>query len=84
MAAAVLAHLLPALEAFDRDGLAAFLPRYAVLDALAGRRVRLHRTDGEHDATALGLAEDGALRVRFDQGHEGVVHSGEVSVRMGA
>lgn len=84
IAATLLAHLLPALETFDREGLAAFLPRYAALDALAGQRVRLHLPGGECDATALGLADDGALRVRIDDGGERVLHSGEVSVRMGA
>lgn len=81
LAAAVLSRLLPALEAFDRDGLAAFLPRYAALDAIAGRQVRLHLAEGERDALALGLAADGALRVRLDDGAERVLHAGEVSVR---
>ena len=84
IAATLLAHLLPALETFDREGLAPYLPRYAALDALAGQRVRLHLPGGECDATALGLADDGALRVRTDDGSERVLHSGEVSVRMGA
>ena len=84
VAAALLSHLLPALERFDRDGLDAFLPRYAALDALSGRRVRLHLAGGEHDAIAMGLAEDGALRVRFGDGAIRVLHSGEVSVRMDA
>jgi BirA family biotin operon repressor/biotin-[acetyl-CoA-carboxylase] ligase len=83
-AAALLEHLLPALETFDREGLAAFLPRYAALDALAGQHLRLHLPGGECDATALGLADDGALRVRIDDGTERVLHSGEVSVRMDA
>ena len=66
------------------EGLAAFLPRYAALDALAERRVRLFRPDGDCDATALGLDADGALRLRLDDGRACVVHSGEVSVRAGA
>ena len=84
LAARVLSHLLPALDVFDREGLAAFLPRYAALDALAERRVRLFRPDGDCDATALGLDADGALRLRLDDGRACVVHSGEVSVRAGA
>jgi BirA family biotin operon repressor/biotin-[acetyl-CoA-carboxylase] ligase len=85
IAASLLSHLLPALESFDREGLAAFLPRYAALDALAGQRVRLHLpNNNERDGTALGLAEDGALRVRLDDGSVRTLHSGEVSVRMGA
>jgi BirA family biotin operon repressor/biotin-[acetyl-CoA-carboxylase] ligase len=78
--AALLAQLLPALEQFDRDGLAPFLPRHAAFDALAGREIVVHGGDGEHSGTALGLADDGALRVRFALG-ERSFHAGEVSVR---
>lgn len=84
VAALVLSHLLPALEAFDRDGLADFLPRYAALDALAGRRVRLRLPTGDCDATAAGIDADGALCVRLDDGRSRVLHSGEVSVRASA
>jgi BirA family biotin operon repressor/biotin-[acetyl-CoA-carboxylase] ligase len=79
--AAVLARWLPALERFDADGLAPFLPRYAALDALAGQPVALHGANGVEPATALGLADDGGLRVRLASGEERHVHSGEVSVR---
>ena len=84
IAGAVLSHLLPALEAFDRDGLAPFLPRYAAFDALAGRAVSLHLHEGVRDAVAEGIEPDGALRVRLDDGAVRVVHSGEVSVRVHA
>ncbi len=76
----LLAALLPALEAFERDGLAPFLPRYAALDSLAGRTVRVDDGGVMHEGQALGLADDGALRVRID-GSERVFHAGEVSVR---
>lgn len=82
--AAVLERLVPALDEFDVEGLAPFLSRYAALDALAGQAVALVGTDGTRAATALGLADDGALRVRWPDGTEGRVHSGEVSVRRGA
>ncbi|MDR0183705.1 bifunctional biotin--[acetyl-CoA-carboxylase] ligase/biotin operon repressor BirA [Lysobacter arvi] len=81
VAAAVLAHLLPALEEFDADGLAPFRERYAALDALVARPVTLHATTGEMRGVALGLADDGALRVRLADGEERSFHSGEVSVR---
>lgn len=84
IAAAVLSHLLPALEEFDADGLAPFHARYAALDALAQRPVTLHTATGELHGTALGLADDGALRVRLKDGEERNFHSGEVSVRSGA
>ena len=80
--AALLAHWLPALAQFDAHGLAGVLPRYAALDALAGRAVRVEGDHGARTGTALGLAADGALRVRFATGEE-AVHAGEVSVRPG-
>lgn len=82
VAAALLSALLPALEEFERDGLAGFLPRHARFDALAGRALVVHGGDGSSAAgTALGLAPDGALRVRLDDGGERAFHAGEVSVR---
>lgn len=80
--ATLLAHLLPALDLFDRDGLAPFLPRYAACDALAGRAVDVHAGAGMHAGAALGIADDGALRVRLRDG-ERSFHAGEVSVRTG-
>ena len=80
LAATVLSRLLPALALFDRQGLAPFLPRYAALDSLAGREVRVELGGAWQDGRALGLAEDGALRVDID-GREQPVHAGEVSVR---
>ncbi|MFS8063142.1 MAG: biotin--[acetyl-CoA-carboxylase] ligase [Luteimonas sp.] len=80
VAAMLLAHWLPALEQFDVEGLAPFLPRYAQLDALAGRDVVLLENGAIRAGHALGLAGDGALRVQID-GSEHHVHSGEVSVR---
>ena len=81
LAAAVLARLLPAFEAFDRDGLEPFLPRYAALDALAGRTVTVQLHDSERHGIALGIGPDGALRMRLHDGGECAFHSGEVSVR---
>jgi BirA family biotin operon repressor/biotin-[acetyl-CoA-carboxylase] ligase len=78
--AALLAHWIPALAQFDADGLAPFLARYTRFDALAGRAIALHADGIARPAHALGLADDGALRVRIE-GREQRVHSGEVSVR---
>ncbi|MDQ3229320.1 MAG: biotin--[acetyl-CoA-carboxylase] ligase, partial [Pseudomonadota bacterium] len=80
LAASVLSHLIPAFQTFDRDGLAPFLPRYACMDALAGRSITVQAGDGEHIGQALGIASDGALRVGLADG-ERVFHSGDVSVR---
>lgn len=81
VAARVIAHLLPALDAFDADGLAPFLPRWNTLDRLRGRAVVLHRAGGDEHADALGLHDDGALQVRMQHGRVCYVHAGEVSVR---
>lgn len=78
--ASVLAHWLPALMQFDAEGLPPFLARYARFDALAGRDISVHADDDVRCAHALGLADDGALRVRID-GREQRVHAGEISVR---
>ena len=82
VAAAVLARLLPALDEFDGAGLAPFLPRYAALDALAGAAVAVLGGNGQRqDGVAIGLADDGALRLRLDDGTMQNFHAGEVSVR---
>ncbi len=81
LAAAVLASLWPALDDFAREGLTPFLPRWAALDAYAGREVRLLMGAGVREGVALGIAPDGGLRVRHSDGDERIYHSGEVSLR---
>ena len=80
LAGECVAALLPALDRFDREGLAPFLERYAALDAVLGKQVQVHAGDGVRTGTALGIAADGALRVRMEDG-ERAIHAGEVSVR---
>ena len=80
LVATLLSHWVPALEEFDAQGLAPFLPRYARLDALAEREVSIQLGTETQVGTALGIAADGALRVRID-GAEKIFHAGEVSVR---
>lgn len=46
-----------------------------------GRRVRVLRPDGEREALAVSLTPDYGLAVRYDDGTEEVLRSGEVSVR---
>ncbi|MGY3266793.1 bifunctional biotin--[acetyl-CoA-carboxylase] ligase/biotin operon repressor BirA [Lysobacter sp. HA35] len=83
LASMLLAHLLPALDAFDRDGFAPFAARWNEFDVLRDRDVVLHLPDRTEAARVLGLADDGALRVRTDGG-ERSVHAGEVSLRVAA
>ncbi len=80
LAAQLLRHLLPALDRFDAQGLAPFLPRYARFDALYGREVALHLGSSLQVGVAAGIAQDGALRVRIE-GEERTFHAGEVTVR---
>ncbi|KRG69557.1 bifunctional biotin--[acetyl-CoA-carboxylase] ligase/biotin operon repressor BirA [Pseudoxanthomonas dokdonensis] len=81
LAARILSRLLPALDTFDRDGLACFSQRYATLDVLRGRAVDVHQGDGSvQHGLAEGIADDGALQVRID-GRLQAVHAGEVSIR---
>ncbi len=82
LAIAILDRLLPALQEFDREGLAAFHARWQALDALAGRDIDIVRDAEREPAHALGLADDGGLRVRLPDGSMRVVYSGEVSVRL--
>ena len=81
LAAMLLSHLLPALDAFDREGFAAFAAQWPAFDVLHGRDVVLHLHERSEDARVLGLADDGALRVRTAAG-ERAVHAGEVSLRV--
>jgi len=80
----VLAHVAPplvaALQGFERDGLAPFLPVYARRDVLAGQTVAT-LGGAVLAGKAEGIDADGALLVRDGQGLHAVT-SGEVSVRL--
>jgi BirA family biotin operon repressor/biotin-[acetyl-CoA-carboxylase] ligase len=80
MAAGVIDALLPALDRFERDGLAPFLSRWRALDALAGKPVRVLDGRDTQDGVAAGIDDHGALRVRLGQ-QERRYHGGEVSIR---
>lgn len=81
LATALVAGLVPALDAFDRDGFAPFAARWEALDCLRGRDAELHLPAGAEAVHVLGLGEGGALRVRGADGRERDVHAGEVSLR---
>lgn len=80
VAATVLAALAEGLDRFDAEGLAPFLPRFAALDALHGAEITATIGDRAHAGVADGIADDGALRLRTDDG-ERLLRAGEVSVR---
>ncbi|MBK7717720.1 MAG: biotin--[acetyl-CoA-carboxylase] ligase [Simplicispira sp.] len=69
--------LVDALQAFERQGFAPLVARYAARDALTGRQVRL--SDGR-EGLADGVGPEGALRVRGPMGAFDI-SSAEVSVR---
>ena len=81
LAATVLERLLPALEAFDREGLAPFRERFAGFDALRDREVAVTGAGNALHGIARGLADDGGLRLLLPDGELRIVHAGEVSVR---
>ncbi len=72
--------LLQAVLAFEREGLAPLLARYAQRDALQGRPIV---TSDGRSGVALGIDPRGALRWRpdADPAQEQLLHSEEVSVR---
>lgn len=80
IAAALLASLVDAIDRFDTEGLAPFLSRFDALDALSDADVVTTVGDIAHAGVAVGLAEDGALRLRTAAG-ELLLRAGEVSVR---
>jgi BirA family transcriptional regulator, biotin operon repressor / biotin---[acetyl-CoA-carboxylase] ligase len=74
----VLQSLLPAMQVFSACGFAAFTHRYAALDMLRDRSVRL---SGGGLGIAAGVSTTGTLLVRTDSGLQ-EVSSAEVSVRL--
>ncbi len=60
---------------------AAWLREYEAACITVGREVRIVRGQEERFATALGIDENGGLRVRLSEGREETISTGEVSVR---
>jgi len=72
--------LVEALRRFEREGFASFAQAFAARDMLFGRPVLTTHPEVP-EGIAAGLAPDGSLLVRTDQGMR-EVGSGEVSVRL--
>jgi BirA family transcriptional regulator, biotin operon repressor / biotin---[acetyl-CoA-carboxylase] ligase len=81
LVAALLESLLPALDAFDAEGLSPLLARWQPLDALVGQTVQLTEGDTRHVGLCQGIAPDGALRLRDAAGGVHDYYGGEASVR---
>lgn len=82
LAATLAAAILDTLDEFARAGYAAFAPRWAALDALAGARVVVTQADGAVEGEACGTDAEGALLVRVGATLRRF-HSGDVSLRPG-
>lgn len=80
VAARVIGDLLNNLARFPAIGLSEVVARWQALDALRGCAIRVDDGRAPFDAQALGIADDGGLRVRSASG-ERVLYAGEVSVR---
>jgi BirA family biotin operon repressor/biotin-[acetyl-CoA-carboxylase] ligase len=80
LAATLAAAMLDTCDEFTRAGYAAFAPRWAALDALAGAPVRVAHADGGIDGEACGADADGALLVRV-AGQVQRFYAGDVSLR---
>lgn len=80
LAALILNALVVALETFEREGFAAFLPRWQALDALNRREVVVKLDAEQVTGVATGIDDDGALLVRTADGPRRFT-AGEVSVR---
>ena len=82
--AALAAAMVEALQKMDETlftGKAAMLDAYRERCVTLGREISLIRGDEIRWGTAVGMDDDGALLVRFSDGHTETVNSGEVSVR---
>ncbi len=80
VAAGLTEALLATLDQFEAAGWSAFANRWNALDALRGEQVRVIAANAEHIGRAVGVRNDGALRVLCADGERAFV-SAEVSVR---
>jgi len=79
--AAVVPALVEAVSCFGEAGFAPFQARFAALDALAGRALRLSGGPASGGGVARGVDHTGALLVDDGSGALHAISSGEVSVR---
>lgn len=80
LAAALVSQVIPALVAFEKDGLRPFVEEWRVADALHGRQVDVHTIEGVARGLARGIDLHGALVVETPHGVRRFI-SGDVSVR---
>lgn len=80
LAAGLIGALLSMIERFRTHGLAPFLEDFERCDALKGKAVVVQTGDVIREGLAVGLAQDGSLRIEHADG-ERCYHSADVSVR---
>jgi BirA family biotin operon repressor/biotin-[acetyl-CoA-carboxylase] ligase len=74
--------LLDALESFEAQGLDALRADWEAMDAHAGQRLRVRLADGRTlSGVAVGLGEDGSLRIHTKRGVRAVTSGRVVSAR---
>lgn len=78
--AVLLDNLVAVLREFQTHGFGPFAGEWVRLDAAYGRKVDVHLPFGAAHGIAMGVTEDGALRLDVG-GSERRLHSGEVSLR---
>jgi BirA family biotin operon repressor/biotin-[acetyl-CoA-carboxylase] ligase len=79
LAAALLRQIQTFYDLLMSQGGAKIASRWSAVSSFAsGKRVRVGLMNGHYSGTTLGLESNGALRVRFDDGHEEALVSGEV------
>ena len=73
--------LIPMLIQFSQVGFAAYKNGWESFDAYQGQKVRIISTSCEQEGIALGVYDNGALRL-LSEGQEQAIYGGEVSLRM--
>ena len=79
--AAALVRSMDALRGLSREEAATLLTRYRAHSLMPGKAITVIRGEISQAATALAIEDDFALRVRFADGTEESLRSGDVSVR---
>ncbi len=82
--AAVAAAMIEALYSMDQHlltGKTSIMDRYRAGCVTIGKEVSIHRFDDVRHGTAVGIDDEGALLVRFPDGHTEAIAAGEVSIR---
>ena len=80
LAAMLLQHIARALIEFERDGFAAFLPRWRARDSFAGKMAELHLANETLRGIVSGIDDRGALLFTHDNRTRAYA-SGELSLR---